>query len=61
MAVNALHSFREVNVLEMNGAFEVRMRDDVVVQIEPVPLAILLENSAKYPAVPVVIRKLRML
>src|ERR1041385_6259497 len=53
MAVGALHPFGEMNVLEMNGPGEllrVVVGNEVVLQVEQVALAILLEDGAENPA-----------
>src|SRR6266851_275292 len=64
MAVNAMHSFFEVNVLEMHGPAEfvgILGRDDIVLFIEQIALAILLVNRAEDPAVAMKIGKLGVL
>src|SRR5260370_5774330 len=64
MSVNAMHSFFEVNVLEMHGPAEfvgILGRDDIVLFIEQIALAILLVNRAEYPPVAMKIGKLGVL
>ena len=64
MAIDALHSVREMHVFQMNclGEFlRIIVRDLVVVEIEQVAFAIVFEDRAKDPAVSVIIGKLRVL
>ena len=64
MAVRALHALRQMRVLEMNRLRELHrviVRDVIVVEVQQVALAVLLEHRAKDPAVPVIIRELRLL
>ena len=64
MAVGALHSFGEMNILQMDGLgklVRIFVRDFVVLQIEQIAFAIVFEDSAKDPAVPVVVGELRVL
>ena len=64
MAIAALHSVREMHVLQMNGLrkfLRIVMRDHVVIQIEQVAFAIVFEDGAKNPAVSVIIGELRVL
>ncbi len=64
MAIDALHAAREMDVFQMHrfGEFlRIVVRDLVVVQIEQVAFAILLEDGAEDPAVAVVVGELRVL
>ena len=64
MAIDALHTFFEMNVVQVNRLLEpirIVRRNDPVLRIEQVPFAIALENFAKQPAVPVKIGELRAL
>ncbi len=63
VAVDALHAFFEVDVLEVHGLAEaigIVVRDDVVVRVEKIPAAIALVHGAVDPAMTVKIRKLRV-
>ena len=63
MAVGALHPVAKMLVLEMNGLGEllrVVERDDVVIAVAQIALAIVLEYRAENPAVAVVIGELRV-
>ena len=64
MAIDALHSLREMDVLQVNRLREflrIVVRDFVVAQIEQIAFAVLLEDRAKHPAVAVIVGKLRVL
>ncbi len=64
MAIHALHSLLEVDVLEMHGLAEsirVVERHDVAVGVEQIPFAVSRVDGAIQPAVPVEIGKLRLL
>ena len=61
MAIDAVHSFFQVNVLQVNGLGQlVRIirRDFIVICIEKISVAIFLEDSAEEPAVALKLRKL---
>ena len=61
VAVDALHPLLNVDVVEVNGIFEIAEGDLVVIQVEKVAFAIVLEDGAEHPAVAVIVRKLRVL
>ena len=60
VAVGALHAFGQVDVIKMDGVFEIGVGDDVIVQVQAVAFLVLLEDGAKHPAVAVIVRKLRV-
>ena len=63
VAVHALHPVREMFVLEMNGLGEflrIVGRDDVFVAVAQIAFAVVLEDGAENPAVPVIIGELRV-
>ena len=55
VAIGALHSFGEVDIFEVNGAFEIAMGDDLVIEVEAITLAILFKNGTEHPPVAVII------
>ena len=64
MAVRALHPVREMDILQVNGLREllrIAVRDFVVVEIEKIAFAIVLEDGAENPAMAVVIGELSVL
>ena len=64
MAIRALHSMREMDVLQVDCLRKlvgIVVRDLVVAEIEQIAFAIVLEDRAKNPAMPVVIGKLGVL
>ena len=64
MAIDALHAVREMDVLEVHRLREllrIVVRDLVVLEVEQVAFAILLEDGAEDPAVAVVVGELRVL
>ena len=61
MAVAALHPVREVHVFQVHCFCKfprIVIADLVVIEIEQVAFAIVFENRAEHPAVPMVISKL---
>ena len=62
MAIDALHSFFEMDVLQVNGFVEflwIVGSDDLIVCVEQIALAVPLEHGAEHPAVAVKIGELR--
>jgi hypothetical protein len=62
VAIVALHPFFEMNVGEVHGfaeALRIVERDLFAVLVEPVALAIVIEDRAEDPTVPVEVRELR--
>ena len=55
VAIGALHSFGEVDIFEVNGAFEIAVGDDLVIEVEAITLAILFKNGTEHPPVAVII------
>src|SRR6266446_277331 len=61
MTVNAVHSFLEMNVIEMDcfrESIRIVRRDDRVLRVQQVPFAIAFEDLSKHPAVTVKVREL---
>src|SRR5438876_11283200 len=61
MAVNAVHSFFEMNVVEVHRLLEavgIVRRNNVIVGIKQVAFTVAFEDLAKQPPVPVKIREL---
>ena len=64
VAVSALHAVREMHIFQVHGFcefFRIVVVDRVVVEIEQVAFAIVFENRAKDPAVPMVVGELGVL
>ena len=64
MAIDALHAVREMHIFQVHrfGEFlRVVMRDRMIVEVEHGAFAVVFEDGAKDPAVPVVVGKLGVL
>jgi len=64
VTVHAVHPLGQVNVFKMDGFGELLrsvVRNDVIIQIQQIAPAVLLEHRAEDPAMPVIIRELRLL
>src|SRR5439155_27133013 len=64
MAIDALHAAVQVNILEVDGFSELLRsisRNNLVIQIQEVAFAVLLEDSAENPAMPMIVGELRVL
>jgi len=55
VAIGALHSFGQMDIFEVNRAFEIAVGDDLVIEVEAIALAILFKNGAEHPPVAVII------
>src|SRR6266568_1397483 len=64
MAIDALHASVQMNIFEMDRFGELLRRirrNNLIIQIQQVAFAVLLENSAENPAVPMIVGELRVL